>query len=324
MQISKNLKILTMVDTSAYPGILDPLRKIAAVTELPASQNLLLERIRGIRRLSHSLGGSVQSGGIEPGRKAESHRYSHHRHRPYRSPSRPKKRGITVYSLKEEPELLEDITDAAEHAWALLLSVVRNLPWAFARARQGAWTKKDKLLGNQLSGKTLGIVGYGRLGKIVAQYGKVFRMRVLVCGRRKLETPEGVEQVDFDRLLRVSDVVSIHIHLTDENRHLFNSDAFAKMKSTAVLINTSRGTIIDEAAMLDALSSRRLAGAGLDVIVGEWRNDLQDHPLIQYARSNQNLVISPHIGGATVESQSIIFKHMIQKLARFFRETRAI
>ena len=323
MQISQNLKILTMADTSAYPGVLDPLRRIAEVTELPACQELLLERIREFDGFLTPL--EVQSN-REVLDRAEKLRV-------IVTPTtgtdhidllHAEKRGITVYSLKEEPELLEDITDAAEHAWALLLSVVRNLPWAFARAKQGAWTKKDKLLGNQLSGKTLGIVGYGRLGKIVAQYGKVFRMRVLVCGRRKLETPAGVEQDDFDRLLRDSDVVSIHIHLTDENRHLFNSDAFAKMKSTAVLINTSRGAIIDEAAMLNALSSGRLAGAGIDVIEGEWRTDLKDHPLIKYARSHQNLVISPHIGGATVESQSIIYEHMIQKLARFFRETRAI
>ena len=315
--MSKTSKILTMADTSAYPGILDPLRKIAAVTELPASQELLLERIG-------------EFDGFFTPLKVQSNREVLDRAEKLRVIVTPttdtdhidllhaEKRGITVYSLKGEPELLENITDTAEHAWALLLSVVRKLPWAFAGVQQGAWQKKDNLLGNQLSGKTLGIVGYGRLGKMVAQYGRAFRMRVLVCGRGKLETPEGVEQVDFDSLLRNSDVVSIHIHLTEENRHLFNSDTFAKMKPTAILINTSRGAIIDEAAMLKALSSGRLAGAGIDVIEGEWRTDLQAHPLIEYARSNQNLVISPHIGGATVESQSIIFEHMIQKLARFF------
>lgn len=318
MHASKNVKILTMLDMSAYPGILDPLRKIAAVSELPASQELLLERIGKF------------DGFLTP-LKVQSNREVLDRAEKLRVIVTPttgtdhidllhaEKRGITVYSLKGEPELLENITDTAEHAWALLLSVVRKLPWAFAGVRQGAWQKKDNLLGNQLSGKTLGVVGYGRLGKMVAQYGMAFRMRVLVCGRGKLETTEGVEQVDFDSLLRNSDVVSIHIHLTEENRHLFNSDAFAKMKPTAFLINTSRGAIIDEAAMLKALSSGRLAGAGIDVIEGEWRTDLKDHPLIEYSRSHQNLVISPHIAGATVESQSIIFEHMIQKLARFFQ-----
>ena len=90
------------------------------------------------------------------------------------------------------------------------------------------------------------------------------------------------------------------------------------MKPTAVLINTSRGAIIDEAAMLNALSSGRLAGAGIDVIEGEWRTDLKNHSLIRYSRSNQNLIVSPHIGGATVESQSLIYQFMIQKLLRFF------
>ena len=319
MHTSTNLKILTMADTSAYPDVLDPLRKIAEVTELPARQELLLERIGEFDGFLTPL--EVQSNRevldraeklkviVTPTTGTDHIDLLH-----------AEERGITVYSLKEEPEFLNNITDAAEHAWALLLSLVRKLPWAFATAQQGAWTEKEKPLGNQLSGKTLGVVGYGRLGRIVAQYGKTFRMRVLVCGRRRLETPEGVEQVDFDYLVRNSDVISIHIHLTDENRHLFDSAAFAKTKPTAVLINTSRGAIIDEGAMLNALSSGRLAGAGVDVIEGEWRTDLKNHPLIQYSRSNQNLIITPHTGGATVESQSLIYQFMIQKLVRFFSE----
>ncbi len=306
-----------MADTSAYPNVLDPLREIAEVAELPARQELLLERIGEFDGFLTPL--EVQSN-REVLDRAE-------RLKVIATPTtgrdhidlvHAEKRGITVYSLKEKTEFLSNITDAAEHAWALLLSLVRKLPWAFSGAQQGAWTEKEKPLGNQLSGKTLGVVGYGRLGRIVAQYGVAFRMRVLVCGRRKFETPEGVEQVDFDHLLQDSDFVSIHIHLTDENHHLFDAAAFAKMKPTAVLINTSRGAIIDEAAMLNALSSGRLAGAGVDVIEGEWRTNLKNHPLIQYSRSNQNLIITPHIGGATVESQSLIYQYMIQKLLRFF------
>jgi len=317
MHTSTNLKILTMADTNAYPDVLDPLRKIAEVTELPARQELLLERITEFDGFLTPL--EVRSN-REVLDRAENLKVivtptagTDHIDRLHAE-----QRGITVYSLKEEPEFLNNITDTAEHAWALLLSLVRKLPWAFAAAQQGAWTEKEKPLGNQLSGKTLGVVGYGRLGRMVAQYGRAFRMPVIVCGRRRLETPDGIEQVDFDHLLRSSDVVSIHIHLTDENHHLFDSAAFGKMKSTAVLINTSRGAIIDEAAMLNALSSGRLAGAGIDVIEGEWSTDLKNHPLIQYSRLNQNLIVSPHIGGATVESQSIIYQFMIQKLVRFF------
>ena len=150
---------------------------------------------------------------------------------------------------------------------------------AFDAAKAGHWAR-DEFRGHQLSGKTLGILGYGRLGRMAAEYGKAFRMRVLACDVRKVEPAEGVEIVDFERLLRESDVLSIHIHLTEENRGLINTGAFAMLKPGAVLINTSRGAIVDEQAFLEALLSGRLAGAGVDVIEGEWNENLADHPLI--------------------------------------------
>ena len=164
---------------------------------------------------------------------------------------------------------------------------------------------------------TLGILGYGRLGCMVADYGKAFRMRVLACDIRPVDMAPAVERVGFDQLLAESDVLSIHIHLTEENRRLINAAALAKMKRGAVLINTSRGAIVDEAALLQSLTSGHLAGAGLDVIEGEWRNDLANHTLIQYAAANQNLIIVPHIGGITLEAQRMVYAHTAEKLARY-------
>jgi len=221
------------------------------------------------------------------------------------------KRGIKVVSLKEEIDFLNSVTATAEMAWALLLATVRRVPWGFAAACQGRWVR-DEFRGHQLSGQTLGILGVGRLGKIVAQYGNAFRMRVLGCDHKPLQVP-GVEMVDLDTLLGQSDVLSVHIHLTQENRNFLGAAQFAKMKRGAVLINTSRGAIVDEAAMLDALRTGQLGGAGLDVIDGEWRTDLLEHPVIQYARTHQNVVISPHVGGVTHESQSMAFEFIANR-----------
>jgi D-3-phosphoglycerate dehydrogenase len=227
-----------------------------------------------------------------------------------------RERGIAVLSLTKETAFLDSVTATAEMAWCLLLAVVRRLPWAFDAARQGHWAR-DAFRGRQLSGLTFGIVGYGRLGRIIAEYAKAFRMRVLACDVRPVEPAPGVELAGFERVLAESDVVSLHVHLTPENRRLINARTLAMMKRGAVLLNTSRGGIIDESALLAALEAGQLAGAGLDVIDGEWSDDLRRHPLIDYANRHENLVISPHIGGVTVESQASTLAFMARKLKDF-------
>jgi D-3-phosphoglycerate dehydrogenase len=181
--------------------------------------------------------------------------------------------------------------------------------------KEGVWAR-EVFTGRQLAGKTLGIVGVGRLGRMVAEYGKAFRMQVLGCDPRGFQIA-GVERVDFDTLIRNSDVVSVHVHLTDATRHMFSRAVFAAMKDGAILINTSRGAVIDEAAFLDALQSGKLGAAGIDVIDGEWLDDVRRHPLVQYAQSHDNLVITPHIGGATAESIAGARIFIIEKLARY-------
>jgi D-3-phosphoglycerate dehydrogenase len=225
-------------------------------------------------------------------------------------------RCIAILSLKDDTEFLNQITATAEMAWALMLATIRHLPWAFEAAKAGLWRGRGLPRGHQISGMTLGILGYGRLGRIVGQYGKAFRMRVLANDLREVEPEAGVTMVHLDTLLRESDIVSIHIHLQG-NEGFVDRDLFAKMKPGAVLVNTSRGGVIDEKALIEALQSGRLSGAGLDVIDGEWQPDLTQHPLIRYARENQNLVISPHIGGVTVEAQAMTLEHTVEKLKRF-------
>lgn len=224
-------------------------------------------------------------------------------------------KGIRLVSLKYDTDFLADVPATAEMAWTLLLAVVRKVPWAFDSVKRGEWDRV-RWRGRQLYRKTLGILGFGRLGKIIKGFGLGFRMRVIACDVRDFAPPPGVERVDLETLLRESDVLSVHIHLTDENYHFLDAGRIAMMKPGAVLINTSRGAVLDQDALISALKSGRLAGAGVDVIENEYDPDLLDHPLVRYAREHENLVISPHVGGATFESQETALRHMIGKFRR--------
>jgi D-3-phosphoglycerate dehydrogenase len=199
---------------------------------------------------------------------------------------------------------------------------MRRLPWAVRAAHSGIWAR-DAFRGHQLSGKTLGIIGYGRLGRMVAEYGKAFRMRVLATSHSE-SASDYVELMPLDDLIAESDVIAIHVPLNADTRKMIGPKQFDWMKPGAILLNTSRGAIVDEAALLTALECNAIAGAGLDVIEGEWREDLANHALINYAAEHQNLVISPHIGGATFESQRMVYDLTVRKILTFLRERNCL
>jgi D-3-phosphoglycerate dehydrogenase len=308
-------RVLSMSDLPAYPEAMAALAPVADVVELPAGREGLLEAIGGFDAYFATLAVRADGKVLERAKRL----------RVIATPSTgldhidlaaAAERKIAILSLKDDTEFLDRITATAELAWGLLLATVRRLPWAFEAARRGEWAR-DRFRGRQLSGKTLGVLGYGRLGRMVARYGLAFRMRVLACDVRPVEPEAGVALVDLDTLLRESDVLSVHVHLTEANRGLLGAKEFARMKTGAVLVNTSRGAIVDEPALLAALESGRLAGAGLDVICGEWDADLAGHPLIRYASAHENLVISPHIGGVTAESQRLAMAHTAEKLLHY-------
>lgn len=232
-------------------------------------------------------------------------------------------RGVNLISLKTEFCLLDQITATAEMAWALLLAAVRSIPAAAAAANCGDWAR-DRFRGRQLSNKTIGIVGVGRLGSMVAEYAQAFRMRVLGYDRNPRKIVPGVEYVNLDTLLRESDVISLHIHATSDNVKLIDGAAFAKMKQGVTLVNTSRGSIIDECELLKALESGKVGAAGLDVVDGEWREDLSDHPLLKWARKHDNVVIAPHLGGVTFESQQMTHEFLVGKVIEWLAAHRAL
>lgn len=308
-------RVLNMAETDLFPGIWGPLAGLAEVVTVPADAQVLADLLPDFDAYFATLHARLTADIIRqsPRLKVVATPSTGLDHLDLEAMAAC---GVALLSLREDTEFLDSITATAEMAWGLLLAVARKLPWSFAAAQRGEWAR-DRFRGVQLSGQTLGVLGYGRLGRMVAQYGQAFRMRVLACDVRVVAPAPGVRVVDFDTLLGESDVLSVHIHLTEANRGLLDAGAFARMKPGAILLNTSRGAIIDEEALLAALESGQLGGAGLDVIEGEWREDLAEHPLIRYAATHENLVISPHTGGVTLESQRMAIAHMIGKLARF-------
>ncbi len=198
------------------------------------------------------------------------------------------------------PDVLTDAT--ADHAFALLLAAARRIPEGERYVHSGQWGpwKPDLLLGQQVSGATLGIIGFGRIGQAVAQRAKGFNMRVLAHGGRSLEAAAAAydaQPVSLETLFEESDFISIHVSLSSETYHLIGKRELSLMKKTAVLVNTARGGVLDHQALYDALKGGAIAAAALDVTEPEPINP--DHPLLTL----ENCLIVPHIASATHQTR---------------------
>jgi D-3-phosphoglycerate dehydrogenase len=223
---------------------------------------------------------------------------------------------ITVLSLKGETEFLRSIPATAELTWGLLLALVRHIPQAYPSVLKGEW-QRDRFRGHDLSGKTLGIVGLGRIGEKTARYGQAFGMQVIAFDPHRTEWLPGVEKMNgLKELLRRSEVLLIHVPLEKDTAGMFGAKELTLLPPGAVLINTSRGAVLDEAALLQALESGHLSGAALDVIQNEAGFGARS-PLVRYAKTYGNLLLTPHLGGATVESMAMTEAFMADKLKRF-------
>lgn len=192
-----------------------------------------------------------------------------------------------------------NILSATEHTMAMLLSLCRNIPGANASVRASEW-KRSKFMGVELSGKTLGIIGLGRIGSRVATRARAFGMKILAYDPYITEGAAekvAADLVTLDAILAEADVITVHTPLTDETRALVGRDEIARMKDGVILINCARGGIYEEHALADALAAGKIAGAAIDVYVDEPPSP--DHPLL----SAPNIILTPHIGANTVEAQ---------------------
>ncbi|ACS90073.1 D-2-hydroxyacid dehydrogenase [Thermococcus sibiricus] len=200
----------------------------------------------------------------------------------------------------------------AELAVALMFNIARKVAFADRKIREGAWPKKQ-CMGFELEGKTLGIIGFGRIGYNVGKIAKTIGMNVLlydVYKNYERAKEIGAEFVELEYLLKNSDVITIHVPLLESTYHLINEEKLKLMKSTAVLINTSRGPIVDTNALVKALEEGWIAGAALDVFEEEPLP--KDHPLTKF----DNVILTPHIGASTVEAQARAGMEVAEKVVK--------
>lgn len=211
-------------------------------------------------------------------------------------------------------------TSVVQHAFSLMLALANQMPAYMSDVRDGTWSRQANfcLLHHpimELRGKTLGIIGYGVLGRAVAEMARLWGMRVLIAclpGRDYASDPD-TERLELDALLAQSDVVSVHCLLSESTRGLLGANELARMKPGALLVNVARGGIVDEAALLSALRSGHLGGAGVDVLDQE--PPLEDDPML--SSELENLIVTPHCAWASRESRQRLVDQMVENLRAF-------
>jgi len=220
-------------------------------------------------------------------------------------------RRIPLLTLKGERDVLQDLTPAAELSWLLMMACARRLRGAIQHVLDGRWVREE-FPGIMLKGKLLGLIGCGRIGSWMARYAWAFGMDVLGYDPFVTPWPNQIKKAELDEVLSSADFLSIHVPLNDQTRGVIGEREFGLMKPEAVFINTSRGAVVDEAALLKALSAGRIAAAGLDVLDGE--PEIASHPLVEYARTHDNLLVTPHIGGYSPDAVKVVVAYAARRI----------
>jgi D-3-phosphoglycerate dehydrogenase len=223
-------------------------------------------------------------------------------------------RGISIVSLQGETEFLGSVRATAEHTLGLLLALARRLPSAHAGAVAGRWNREEHR-GTEILDKTAAVIGHGRLGSMVCTYLQALGASVISFDPTLERSDDGCSlSRDLGAALRAADVVTVHASLTDANVGFIGTKEFAMMERAPLFVNTARGPLVDSAALAHALEAGIISGAAIDVIEGE-PSPPADNPLFEYARSHDNLIITPHIAGNTVESGQKTDRFLARKLA---------
>jgi|TARA_B110000003_G_C16589958_1_gene511400 phosphoglycerate dehydrogenase-like enzyme len=229
-----------------------------------------------------------------------------------------KKIGITLLSITEEREVINRISSTAELAFSLTLASLRHVVKSNNSVLNGDWDY-EKFIGRQMNFLTIGIIGYGRLGTIYAKFCKAFDSKILVYDPYKEIIDRKITKVNYLKdILKESNVIALHVHVTDETIGMVDKACFDFMKKDVVIVNTSRGDIVNENDLVSFLQSNPKARVATDVLVNEIK-DRKNSPLLKYAKKSDQVIITPHIGGMCVESQEIAYGHAAKMLSNFFK-----
>tara|TARA_Y100001958_G_C21248263_1_gene580768 strand:+ start:8460 stop:9404 length:945 start_codon:yes stop_codon:yes gene_type:complete len=232
-----------------------------------------------------------------------------------------KKKTIKVISLNGETKFLSDIHATAEHTWAILMSLIRNLNNAYNDVKNGNWNRDD-FKGQELNNKVLGVMGGGRIGQKIFRYAKAFNMKVICYDPHVDNFPDYVKKVNnFQDFLKASQILTLHIPLNKRTKNIIGYDELRLLPKGGILINTSRGGVIDEDALVQIMLEKHLFGCALDVVKDERVHEVRKiSKLFDYQKKFDNILITPHIAGATKESME---KTEIFIVNKFLKDLRA-
>jgi len=226
--------------------------------------------------------------------------------------------GIALLSITEEREVINQISSTAELAFSLTLASLRHVVKSHNSVLKGDWDY-EKFIGRQMNFLTIGVIGYGRLGSIYTKFCKAFDSKILVYDPYKEIIDEKITKVNYLKdILKESDVIALHVHVTDETIDMIDKTCFDFMKKDVVIVNTSRGDIVNENDLVSFLQSNPKARIATDVLANEIK-DRENSALLKYAKKSDQVVITPHIGGMCVESQEIAYGHAAKMLSNFFK-----
>ena len=226
-----------------------------------------------------------------------------------------KKKNIEVFSLKDDYELINNLPSTSELAFCLLQSLFRKLILCNSQVfNEKNWDYRN-VMGNQIAGKNIGCLGFGRLGKIFCKQLQGFNVNIKVCEIKNIDIPKEYERVSIEELFLKSDAIALHIHSCKENLNLINKNLLSNSKKGLILVNTSRGDICDEETISYLLKTGHLGGYGTDVLETEFGN-IEDSPLFKLGLENKyNIIVTPHVGGMTYEGQNKAFLYAMKKFS---------
>lgn len=223
-----------------------------------------------------------------------------------------KERRIKIISLQGESKFLKTITPTAELSISLMLNLMRHILPASQAVLAGEW-RRDEWIGRSMRGKTVGIIGMGRLGRITAQLAKGLGSRIVYFDPY-VKSTKYTRAETLAELARAADIVSIHVPLNGETAGMIGAEYFGQAKRGQLMVNTSRGAVVREDDLINALEQGVIGGAGLDVITGEINGKISASPIVQYAKEYNNVIITPHIGGATFDEMRRVEEFMADKI----------